>query len=55
MLELPAPEEDPTPSRPLEPELGALLEDRLAEVGLDVLAPRKGVTGDVVNDSDLIL
>src|SRR5687767_2717991 len=37
----------------LAPELRAVLEDRLALAGLDVFAPRGGVTGDVLEDGDL--
>ena len=32
-----------------------MLEDRLAQSGLDVFAPRKSVTGDVLTDGDLSL
>lgn len=48
---------DPPPAsgRPLLPEGRAVLEDRLAHAGLDVFAPRAGVTGDVVADGDLIV
>jgi hypothetical protein len=37
----------------LAPEQRAALEDRLAVAGLDVFAPRSGVTGDVLEDGDL--
>jgi hypothetical protein len=53
MLEVPAPE---LPAHaPLSPELRAALEDRLAMAGLDVYAPKDGVTGDIVDDGDLCL
>ncbi len=55
MLDVPVPEEEPGPGRPLPAELRALLEDRLAHAGLDVHAPRRGATGDVIADGDLFL
>lgn len=51
MLEVPAPEH---PSRhPLAPAARAVLEDRLALAGLDLLAPARRTTGDVLKDGDL--
>ena len=44
MLELPVPEQRPSPGCPLPPEQRALLEDRLAHAGLDVHAPRRSST-----------
>ena len=55
MLEVPLPEERPSPGRPLPAGLRALLEDGLAQAGLDVHAPRRGATGDVLSDGDLFL
>lgn len=56
MLEVPVPEEAaPLPGRPLPPEARAVLEDRLTAAGLDMFAPRRGVTGDVLGDGDLVL
>lgn len=53
MLEVPVPEWGP--GRLLAPEARAVLEDRLAHAGLDVMAPPRPSTGDVVGDGDLIL
>jgi hypothetical protein len=55
MLEVPTPDEEPSPGRPLPPGVRAVLEDRLAAAGLDVFAPRRGVTGDVLDDDDLVI
>ncbi|MDP9386913.1 MAG: hypothetical protein M3Q48_03040 [Actinomycetota bacterium] len=52
MLEVPVPEVPPGP-RLLAPEARAALEDRLALAGLDVLAPARHGTGDVLLDGDL--
>ncbi len=53
MRGVPAPE---LPARStLTPEQRAALEDRLAIAGLDVFAPRSGVTGDIIQDGDLYI
>ena len=54
MLELPVPDEKPSPGCPLPAELRALLEDRLAAAGLDVFAPRRAEWGDVAGEHDPI-
>jgi len=43
MLEVPLPDEEPGPAQPLPPEVRAVLEDRLAQAGLDVFAPHSGM------------
>lgn len=52
MLEVPAPVLPPR-RRPAGPEVRAALEDRLALAGLDVLAPARPGTGDVLLGADL--
>ncbi len=54
ILELPVPEQEPSPGVPLPPEARAVLEDRLAGAGLDVFAPRRPEWGDVKEDHDPI-
>ena len=54
MLELPVPDQRPSPGRPLPPEARAVLEDRLATAGLDVFAPRRPDWGDVPGEHDPI-
>lgn len=51
MLEVPG--VDPTAACPLAPEARAVLEDRLAHFGLDVMAPPFDSTGDVFEDGEL--
>jgi hypothetical protein len=55
ILEVPTPDDRPSPGRPLPPEVRCVLEDRLAAAGLDVFAPRRGVTGDILDDDDLVI
>ncbi len=55
MLELPVPDQEPTPGRPLPPEVRAVLEDRLAHAGLDVFAPRSEMQEDALGEGGLIL
>ena len=54
MLELPVPDEKPSPGRPLSPAARAVLEDRLAAAGLDVFAPRRPDHRDVPGEHDPI-
>ena len=54
MLELPVPDQKPSPGCPLPPEARAVLEDRLAAAGLDVFAPRRREPGDVPGEHDPI-
>jgi hypothetical protein len=51
MLELPVPEERPSPGCPLPPAARGTLEDSLAAAGLDVFAPRR-TSDDIVDDGD---
>jgi len=51
ILEVPVPGGDA--GRQLSPEGRAVLEDRLAHAGLDVMAPARESTGDVLRDGDL--
>jgi hypothetical protein len=53
MLEVPIPELRRRGR--LAPEARAALEDRLALAGLDVLAPYRRATGDIIEDGDLII
>jgi hypothetical protein len=52
MLELPVPEQEPSPGCPLPPEARAVLEDRLGRAGLDVFGPRREVAEGVRDDGD---
>jgi len=52
MLEVPVP--DTTGCRVLDAAVRAMVEDRLALAGLDVLAPFQS-SGDVMEDGDLII
>lgn len=52
MLEVPTPDQEPAPGRPLPPEARAVLEDRLFAAGLDVFAPRSEGPGDVAGEHD---
>jgi hypothetical protein len=52
MLEVPVPDQEPSPGCPLAPEARAVLEDRLAAAGLDVFSPRRDFTDDALDDSD---
>lgn len=54
MLEVAVPDQKPSPGCPLPPEARAVLEDRLAQAGLDVFAPRREEPGDVLGDHDPI-
>ncbi len=54
MLELPVPDQKPSPGCPLPPVARAVLEDRLATAGLDVFAPRRAEPGDVPGEHDPI-
>lgn len=54
MLELPVPDQEPSPGCPLPPEARAVLEDRLGQAGLDVFAPRREDVEPVVDDGDPI-
>ncbi len=54
MLELDVPEAFPGPGRPVAPEVRAVLEDRLAQAGLDVFAARNRRSYDVVGDDDAV-
>lgn len=54
MLELPLPEQEPSPGCPLTPEARGALEDRLAAAGLDVFGPRRTEWGDVPGEHDPI-
>lgn len=53
MLEVPVPDGDDGGLLP--PDARAVLEDRLAHAGLDVMAPVRQSTGDVLQDGDLAL
>ncbi len=48
------PEAFPGPGRPVAPEIRALLEDRLAQAGIDVFARRPGSNYDIVGDADAV-
>jgi hypothetical protein len=54
MLEVPVPDKEPGPGDPLPPEQRAVLEDRLADAGLDVSPPRARVQKDPDTDEDPI-
>ena len=55
MLELPVPDQAPSPGCPLPPEARAVLEDRLGLAGLDVFAPRREMPDDVGDDGDPVI
>jgi hypothetical protein len=52
MLEVPVPDEQPSPGCPLPPEVRAVLEDRLGRAGLDVFGPRKALVDELPDDGD---
>ena len=54
MLEIPVPDQKPSPGRPLPPHVRAVLEDRLGVAGLDVFGRRLELPEGTVDDGDPI-
>ena len=55
MLEVPVPDQEPGPGRPLPPDVRAVLEDRLGAAGLDVFGPRVELGDGMPDDSDPVI